>query len=94
MQQQPQQTDLFLALQAFNNLSDTERALFLGVADVHKSNNNVATKKQQKKKVLVPKEFSEEYFYSELMRTHNKSVKKRLAKLNETSGIVNPISIS
>jgi len=50
--------------------------LFIGVADTKNNNKSVATKQQQTKKKCVPTEFSEEYFYSIKVRTHNESVKK------------------
>ena len=82
MQQQQQQNQLQEAMKAFSLLSETEKSLFLGVVDVKYKATVVATKQQQNNKSVLPKEFSEAYLYADLVRTHNASVKKRLAKYN------------
>jgi len=82
VQQQEQQNQLQEAMRAFSVLSETEKSLFLGVVDVKFRPTVVATKRQQNRKCSLPKEFSEAYLYAELVRTHNRSVEKRLAKYN------------
>ena len=76
MQQEQQQSNTSGSIKGFDNVFETERVLFIRVADSNKRNTIVATKMQQKNKMCLPKEFSEEYLYSELVRKHNESVKK------------------
>lgn len=82
MQQLEQQNQLQEAMRAFSVLSETEKCLFLGVVDVKFKPTVVATNRQKKRKCPLPKEFSEAYLYAELVRTHNRSVEKRLEKYN------------
>ena len=86
-----QQSNLFLAMEAFNILSDTERALFIGVVDAQNKCNKIATKKQQKVNNTLPYEFSEEFYFKEMVKNHNSKVEKRLSRLNKTTRIANTI---
>ncbi len=62
----------------FGNLSEKERALFLSVI----SPKTKTQKRTKKRNCELPKEFSEDSFYNDLVKNHNSKVEMRLAKMN------------
>ncbi|WP_299673306.1 hypothetical protein [uncultured Tenacibaculum sp.] len=62
----------------FGNLSEAERALFLSVVSPKKETQK---KTKKRKKIELPNEYSEDSFYNDLVKNHNRKVEMRLSKI-------------
>lgn len=67
-------------MKEFGKLNQAERELFLSVISPQNFDSNKGTELKTRKsnKSSLPTELTEDYFYQELVKNHNKEVRKRL----------------
>ncbi len=70
--------NLTAVMQHFGQLSEAERGLFLSVVSNNKTEKPKKTK--TRKKNNLPYEYSEEYFFNDLIENHNSKAKKNIQK--------------
>ncbi|WP_299124242.1 hypothetical protein [uncultured Tenacibaculum sp.] len=74
--------NLKIAMKEFGKLSQAERELFLSVITPQNFDSNQENKIKTRKsnKSSLPFELTEDYFFQELVKNHNKEVRKRLSR--------------